>query len=246
MINPAPAAIIAISALLLLILTVWKRKSPGPARPIAALTRLTQLIGLSVEDGTRLHVSLGHGGLLTPRGGSALAGLSMLRHLAELTSVSDRPPVATTGDPALSLLAQDTLRAGYQAAGVEELFVPTTGRLTGMSPFGFAAGAMPVIRNENVSANIMIGHFGPESALITEAAERESIVTIGASDELTAQSILFAASQDALIGEELYAAGAYLGSSASHTASLTLQDVLRWLIILFLLAGSAAKFLGVI
>jgi len=246
MINLAPAAIIAISALLLLILTVWKRKSPRSVRPIAALTRLTQLIGLSVEDGTRLHVSLGHGGLLTPRGGSALAGLSMLRHLAELTSVSDRPPVATTGDPALSLLTQDTLRAGYQAAGVEELFVPTTGRLTGMSPFGFAAGAMPVIRNENVSANIMIGHFGPESALITEAAERESIVTIGASDELTAQSILFAASQDALIGEELYAAGAYLGSSASHMASLTLQDILRWLIILFLLAGSAAKFLGVI
>lgn len=246
MINPAPAALIGLSVLLLLLLTIWQRKFPRPVRPIAALTCLTQFIGLSVEDGTRLHVSLGHGGLLTPRGGSALAGLSMLRHLAEQTSVSDCPPVATTGDPALSLLAQDTLRAGYQAAGVEELFVPTSGRLSGMSPFGFAAGAMPVIRNENVSANIMIGHFGPESALITEAAERESVITIGASDELAAQAILFAASQDALIGEELYAAGAYLGSRASHTASLTLQDILRWLIILFLLVGSAAKFLGVI
>ena len=238
--------IIAIVAALLLILTLWKRKSPKTFRNIPALARLYRAMGLSVEDGTRLHVSLGYGGLLTPRGGSALAALAALRHIAEHTSSSDRPPVTSTGDPALALLTQDTLQAGYAAAGAQELYVPTTGRLTGMSPFGFAAGAMPIIRDENVSANIMLGHFGPEAALIAEAAERENVVTIGASDDLAAQSILFAAAQDPLIGEELYAVGAYLSADAAHNASLTVQDVLRWVIIAALLGSSAVKLLGVI
>ena len=58
--------------------------------------------------------------------------------------------------------------------------------------------------------------------------------------------MLFANTQDALIGEELFAAGAYLGASPSHIASLTVQDILRWLIIIILLGGAAAKFFGVI
>ncbi|MEW6402770.1 MAG: DUF6754 domain-containing protein [Chloroflexota bacterium] len=232
-------------AVALIVISLLGRKAQKTLREIPALTSLYRAIGLSVEDGSRLHVSLGFGGLLTPRGGSALAALSALRHIAERTSVSDRPPVATSGDPTTALLSQDTLQAGYTAAGAEELYVPATGRLTGMSQFGFAAGAMPVISNENVSANVMLGHFGPEAALLTDAAERNNIVTIGASDDIAAQSILFAASQDPLIGEELYAVSAYLSNDPVHTASLTTQDILRWVIILILLVAAALELLGV-
>ncbi len=238
--------IILVSAILLFGITLWKRKSPASLREIPALTSLYRTLGLSIEDGTRLHISLGTGSLLDARGGSALAGLAMLRHLAERTSVSDEPSIASAGDPTLGLLTQDTLQAGYQAAGVEELYVPTTGRVTGLSPFGYAAGAMNISQNENVSANIIIGHFGPEAALLAEASDRDNVVVIGASDELTGQAVLFANTQDALIGEELFSAGAYLGAGASHVASLTVQDILRWLVILALLGGAVAKLLGVI
>lgn len=237
--------VIAVSAFLLGLITLWNRRSPTRLREIPALIRLYRVIGLSVEDGTRLHISLGHGGLLDARAGSALAGLAMLRNIAEKTSVSDRPPVASSGDPALGLLTQDTLQAGYHAAGADELYTPTTGRVTGFGPFGFAAGAMHITQNENVSANIMIGHFGPEAALLTEASDRENVVVIGASDDLAGQSVLFASSQDALIGEELFAAGAYIGGAASHAASLTVQDILRWIIIIGLLAGAFLRFAGV-
>jgi hypothetical protein len=237
--------IIGVVALLLFVFSLLHR-SQKILRNIPALTGLQQVIGLSVEDGSRLHVSLGYGGLLTPRGGSALAALAALRHIAERTSVSDRPPMASSGDPTLTLLSQDTLQAGYSAAGAEELYVPTTGRLTGMSQFSFAAGAMPIIRDENVSANVMLGHFGPEAGLLTDAAERTNVFTIGASDDLAAQSILFASSQDPLIGEELYATSAYLSSDRVHSASLTVQDVLRWAIILIMLVGAGLKALGVI
>ncbi len=238
--------ILAVSAILLLAITLWKRKSPARLREIPALAQLYRVLGLSVEDGTRLHISLGSGSLLDARGGSALAGLAMLRHIAERTSVSDKPSVASAGTSVLGLLAQETLQSGYKAAGVEELYAPSTGRVTGLSPFGYAAGAMNISQDENVSANILIGNFGPEVALITDVSERGSVTTIGASDNLAGQAVLFANTQDALIGEELFSTGAYLGTNTSHLASLTVQDILRWSIILILLGGAAFEILRTI
>jgi len=246
MIELISLALIVLSAILLLAITLRMRKRPVNLREIPALARLQHTLGLSIEDGTRLHIALGHGGLLDARGGSALAGLATLRHIAERTSVSDKPSVASAGDPAIGLLAQDTLQAGYQAAGVGELYVPTSGRVTGLSPFSYAAGAINILQNENVSANIMIGHFGSEAALLAEASDRENVIVIGASDNLAGQAALFASAQDSLIGEELFATGAYLGAGISHAASLTAQDILRWATILILLGGAAAKFVGVI
>ena len=132
-----------------------------------------------------------------------------MRRLTERTSVSDRPPIVTSGDASLAILSQDTLQSGYHAAGAEDQYRFSTGRLTGLTPFSYAAGTVPVMHDENVSTNVFIGDFGAESALMVEAAERENSTIIAASDNLSAQSIFYATSQDPLIGEELFAAGAY-------------------------------------
>ncbi|MBL1172242.1 MAG: hypothetical protein HND45_07485, partial [Chloroflexi bacterium] len=76
------------AAVLLLALTLIKRKSPPVFREIAAFTRLRRAAGMSVEDGTRLHVSLGRGGLISPRGAASLSSLALLRQLGEQTSIS--------------------------------------------------------------------------------------------------------------------------------------------------------------
>jgi hypothetical protein len=230
-----------LAAVLLLGLTLWRRRTPGVMRLIDAYERLNRSIGLAVESGTRLHISLGRGNLFTTRAGSALAGLAMLRRLTELTSVSDRPPVVTSGESTLAILSQDTLQAGYRAAGAEDQYRLTTGRLTGLTPFSYAAGTVSTIHDENVSANIFIGDFGAESALLAEASDRENTNLIAASDNLAAQSVFYASAQEPLIGEELFAAGAYVGAGASHEASLNVQDILRWLIILAVLIGSVLK-----
>jgi hypothetical protein len=230
--------IVVIAALLLVAFTFLRRRTPAVLRHIAAFERLNHAIGLAVENGTRLHISLGRGNLFTARGASAFAGLAMLRRLAESTSVSDRPPIVTSGDASLSILSQDTLQAGYKAAGAEEQYRASTGRLTGLTPFSYAAGTIPVTRDENVSANVVLGDFGAEAALLAEAADRENTHLIAASDNLSAQSVFYVAAQDPLIGEELFAAGAYVGAGPSHEASLQVQDVLRWLIIVAILIGA--------
>ncbi len=237
--------IFLVAALLLLAFTFLRRKSPGVFRKIEAYERLNRAVGLAVEGGTRLHVSIGRGNLFTSRGGSALAGLAMLRRLSEQTSLSDHPPVVTSGDASLAILSQDTLQSGYRAAGAEELYRFTTGRLTGLTPFAYAAGTIPVIHDEDISANVVIGDLGSEAALLADASNVKNADLIAASDNLSAQSVLYAASDEPLIGEELFAAGAYLGAGASQDASLQTQDLLRWLIIFAIIGGAVLKFLGI-
>lgn len=237
--------IVFFSAALMLGLSLLRRKTPSVFRDIPAFTRLRQAVGLVVEDGSRLHVSLGHGALTTPQSASALAGLALLRRLADLTSAGDQPPIVTSGDATLAILSQDTLQAAAKFSE-QAAFDPTTGRLTGLTPFSYAAGAIPVIRDENVSANLLMGNFGVEVALLTDAVERENTFVLAGSDNLTAQAVIYASAQEPLIGEEIYAAGAYVESGPLDTASLTVQDILRWLIIAAILVGALLTLAGVL
>jgi len=238
--------LVGLSTLFLVLLARIRRAPSARLRLIPGLTRLYRAFGLSVEDGTRLLVALGGNSLLTRNGGSALAGLGMLREVSQKASVSDRPPVAVAGESALALLAQDTLQAGYRAIGASEYYQPVTGRLAGMTPFSSAAATMPMLDDEHVSAAALIGHFGVESALLSDAAERSNVLLLGATGDPAAQSVLFATASEALIGEELFAAPAYFASSSVPAASLAVQDILRWLIIVGLLLGAALKVLGII
>ena len=58
--------VVFFSAALMLGLVFLRRKIPPVFRDIPAFTRLRQAVGLVVEDGSRLHISLGRGALTTP------------------------------------------------------------------------------------------------------------------------------------------------------------------------------------
>lgn len=230
-----------------LILTTGPLRARGRRvlRNIPGMVRLRRAIGLAVEEGKRLHVSLGQGSPVSPSSAASLAGLSTLERIANLSIISDRPPVATSGEGSLSLLSQDTLRVAYRTGNAPELFDPDRGRLGGVTPLSYVAGTMPVVKDEQVNANILVGNFGPEVVLVTEASDQAHAFTLAASDSLPAQAALYAAAQEPLIGEELYAAPAYLQAGTAHQASLTVQDWLRWVLIGLLLVGSILKILGV-
>jgi hypothetical protein len=230
--------VVGLAAVLMAVSAVIHRRSPFSFRSIRAFFRVRRAASMVVEDGTRLHVSLGSASVLTPAGASALAGLALLRRLGEITSLSDRPPLATTGSGELNLLAQDTLRTAHEAVAVDEIFDMDNARLTGFTPLSYAAGVMPSVRDEKISTNVLIGNFGPEVGLLVEASDRQNVPVIAASDSLPAQAVLYAASPEPLIGEELFAAGAYLQAGATHSASLVAQDILRWLIIVALIIAA--------
>jgi hypothetical protein len=211
-------------------------------REISAFARLQRAIGLAVEAGSRLHISLGRGQLISTQSAIGYVGLSILDRIARSTSISDRPPVATSGEGTLGILSQDTQRGAAKTLGVE--FDPMRGRITGLSPYSYSAGTLSLIEEEDVGANMLIGSFGSEVGLITEAAERSESMTLGGTDNLSGQAVLFASAQEPLIGEETYAGGAYLGVGPMHIASLYAQDILRWVLIGLIVIGAILKLLG--
>jgi hypothetical protein len=213
---------------------------------IPAFGRLRRAISLAVEDGSRVHITLGSANVTGANAASALVGLTILERVAQSSSTSDRPPIASSGDATLTILSQDTLKSVYQTANVPDEYQPTQSRLTGMTPFSYAAGAMPIFHDEQVSANVIYGNFGPEAALLADAADQNNTFLMAGSDSLPAQAVLFAAAQEPLIGEEVYAAGAYLQAGGMHPASLHAQDVLRWAIILIMAAGCVLKLVGIL
>ena len=223
---------------------ILRRREAPRLREIPAFKRLHRAIGLAVEDGSRLHISLGRGQMLSRQSAIGYVGLSILDRIGRSTSISDRPPVATSGEGSLGILSQDSQRAAAKYLGVES--DPMWGRVTGLTPLSYAAGTLSFIEEEEIGANLLIGSFGNEVALITDAAERKEGMTLGGTDNLTGQAVMFAAAQEPLIGEETYAGGAYLGAGRMHTASLYAQDILRWVLIGLILIGALLKLFGVL
>jgi hypothetical protein len=227
--------------LLLVFIALGIKQQYRPSREIPAFLRLRRAVGSAVESGTRLHVSLGRADLTGPDSASGLAGLTALERATRAAAISDRPPLATSGEGSLAMLSQETLDAMRSSVSAEQISDPNAGRLTGVTPFSYAAGVMPVIHDEHISTNILLGHFGPEVALITEAAERVGSLTIAGTDQVSAQAVIYATAQEPLVGEEVYASGAYLGALPAHVASLRVQDIFRWVLIIVILLGALAR-----
>ncbi len=217
-----------------------------PRRRNLGFDKIQDAIGLAVESGGRLHISIGWGGLLGIPGVGSLIGLSIGRRVAKIASMSDKPPIITSGEGATAVLARDTMQAAYRDLNQQDKFDSTLGRMSGATPFSYAAGTLPVIYDEKVSSTIVGGHLGSEVGLITDATQRTGGVSLTGSDNLPAQAVMFGTTHEALIGEDFYAVDAYLDGEPVHIASLQAQDILRWTITGVILIGALLKFLGLI
>lgn len=245
MINYNVLLFLSLFIVCIVLISLFKFKSTERnLRDIPAFYRLKGAIELAVEDGTRIHVAIGRSSITSPQGAAAMIGLSMLKHIGRIAAESDEPPIATMGDGTIMVLAQDTIRSNYKALGLFSDYSNDLGRIVGLTPFSYAAGTMSLIFDEDVSSNLLVGSFGPEAGLITSAGERSQTLTIAGTDNIPGQAVLFATAHEPLIGEELYAGGAYLSADPVHIASLHAQDIIRWIIVILMIAGAISGFIG--
>lgn len=238
--------VIAFCASIIIFSIIARRRPQQNLREIRAFNKVGGAIGKAVEAGKRLHISIGWGKVSGIQGGSGLIGLSVVERLSRTASISDRPPIATSGNGTLTIMSQDTIRSNLYEIGADSQYDPDSSRLTGLTPFSFAAGTIPVIYDDQVSTSILAGHFGSEVALITDASERNDALSLAGSDSIAAQAVLYASAEEPLIGEEIFAAGAYLKAGSVHIASLYTQDVFRWLLFGIILIGALLKLFGLI
>jgi hypothetical protein len=229
---------------LLVFFTALEKKLPFTLKELPPFQRLRRAVGLAVEEGKRIHVALGRGSLLSENFASALIGLAALKRLTSVALIGDHPPLASSGEGSLMILAQDCLKGAYRRLGISPQDLPQKALLVGTTPLSYAVGSQMEIRDGRVAVDLLIGHLGSEAALICDASHQGGNLSIAGSDNLTAQAIFAAAATQPLLGEDVFAVAAYMGGESVQRASLRTQDVARWAIILFLILASLAKLVG--
>ena len=183
----------------------------------------------SVETGRGVHFSVGRGSLVGTANPTSIAALSALDYLSGEACASDVPPQTTAGDGTLLVAAQDSLRGAYKNAGRSTDYSPLNAQYLAAEnqAMTFAAGVSDVVNRGELGSSLLIGRIGVEVAIMTEAAERGNMEQVIGSDDPTALALAITATDKVLMGEEMFAAGAYLHGEPAQIASLQLQDILR-------------------
>jgi hypothetical protein len=232
-------------AVLLIVRTGTELRWPTTLRALPAFEELRSAIERAVEAGQRVHLSLGTGTLIGGESGPALAGLTALSQTAEVTLESDLPLVASSGDGAVAAASQDALRGTLGRLGAADRFRWTRARMLGPTPYSYVATLPGMLDSERVSVHILLGHFGNEGGLAADMGARQRAFVLAGTDAVPTQALFFATADQPLIGEEAFAAGAYLGAGGMHRASLRVQDLLRLVLIIAIVVGTLLRTLGV-
>lgn len=215
----------------------------GRLRPLPGLEELPRLVGRSAETGRPLHVSVGVAGV----GGSATAetwaGLTILRELADAAANCDTPLLVTVSDPTVLPIAQDLLSRAYVRSGNPEGYDPTQVQLIAPEPMAYAAGVSGILDRESLTANVMIGSFGDEYLLIGETGARRGVRQIVGTADPRTLPLVYASADETLIGEEMFAGGAYTRRMPIQIASLLAEDWARWAVTAGILIVAAVKLL---
>ena len=259
-----------LSVLLLFLIVFWfshwavKRGAKISLRPIASYAVLKRLLANAAETGQPIHLSLGTAGVGDAATADTMAGLTVLRYLADRAAVSASPPIVSMSNPTALVVAQDVLRRAYRNHGYAEEYAPTRARLIAPDPalginsaaapgesnagqgqgFAYAAGVMQMLTRTKLTANVMVGSFGDEFLLMAETGAQKDLNQIGGTSSTRVLPFVYTSMSSPLIGEEIYAAGAYLGDQPGHVSSLAAQDALRWLLILGLVVMIALRSAG--
>lgn len=218
------------------------RQRPIPLRRLAAAEGVPLLVGSAIEADRPVQISLGSASIGGASTALALAGAEAAYQVAAQAAVGSRPVLLTVSGAAALALGYGVLRRAYQQRGHMDRFTRTAARWLPSTDrtLGFAAAATTLV-GEPAGGYVLAGSFGAEITLFMEAARRQRAHIIAGSDQIEAQAIAYVLADQALLGEEVFALGAYLSPtpSAAQVGSLVALDTLRWLLIIGLLAAAA-------
>jgi hypothetical protein len=106
-------------------------------------------------------------------------------------------------------------------------FSARAARLPALNSTQYAAATMDLLNHEPVLTNIMSGSFGSEAGLIDQAANNNDLPQLFGGADPRALAIMSTSTDQVLMGEEMYAAKAYLRAQLPHLAGLRAADVVR-------------------
>ena len=190
-------------------------------RPIAGLEAVTDAVGRAVEMGKSVFFVAG---VLDINEMQTVAGVTVLSRVAKIAAEYDAEIKIPTARSLVMATCRETVQASYLHAGRPESYNPDDIYYLTDEQFGFAAGATGQMMREKPAACFYMGAFYAESLILAETGNSIGAIQV-AGTAMPSQLLFFIAACDyTLIGEEFFAASAYLSGEPQQLGSLKGQD----------------------
>lgn len=224
-----------------------QRKRTQTLRAVPAFRAFSHEVGRVAEAGANIHVALGSGAFLSEQGVVGVAALQGLSNMMDLAAAYDTPPYVSVGDPILYLIADNQIRDAYARLGNAQDYQPGFVQYIPADPALYGAMAATLTLDASIGTQLILGNLGEEAALLTDAASRKHVKVLGGTvtPEGIAAMLPAVASDQLIMGEQLFAGGAENIGRSAFWASLRAEDVLRWLVVGGIILTVGASLLGI-
>ena len=234
-------AAVLFTALILGSIQMARSGKPLFIRRIAGLNAVDEAIGRATELGRKvIYVP----GIQSVSDIQTVASLAILGHVARASARYGTDLDCPNRDPLTFVSARETVRAAFLTEGRPDLFREEMVNYVTYDQFAYTAAVSGRMVREKPAANFLIGHFFAESLILAETGQSTGAIQIAGTADPSQLPFFVATCDYTLIGEELYAAGAYLSREPVLLGSIRGQDIAKALLLLFGIVGIVAATLG--
>jgi hypothetical protein len=211
-------------------------------RPIAGLEELDNAVGRATEMGRPVMFVPGWGSLGDV---DTIASMMILSQIAKKTAEYDIRLICPNVDYYVVPLFSEIIQASYSSVGRPDAFNQNDIFFVSDAQFAFSAAVNGITIRERVATVFYMGYFFAEALLMTETGNQAGAIQIAATDAITQVPFFITTCDYTLIGEEFYAASAYLSRDIDLVAMLKSQDYFKFAIILGILIGTILSCLNI-
>jgi hypothetical protein len=173
-----------------------------------------------------------------------VAGLVILESVARLTARYETQIRVPVSYPIPFTIAQEMVKSGYLNAGRPEAYDPDSVQFVSPEQFAFVAKITGIMLRDRPAAHIFMGAFYAESLMLAETGFSTGAIQVAGTANVAQLPFFVVACDYTLIGEELFAASAYLSGEPRLVGGLKGADMLKVLVILVVLLGCVLETAG--
>lgn len=212
-------------------------------RRIGGLNAIDEAIGRSTEMGKPvLYLT----GLSDMSSISTIASISILSYVATKTAEYETSLLVPCCRSLVMNTAREVVKESYLEAGKPDAYNAENIKYITDDQFGFVSGVDGIMLREKPAANFYLGHFMAESLIYAETGNSIGAIQIAGTSEFSQIPFFVAACDYCLIGEELFAASAYLSRKPKDVGTLRGQDIAKLAIMVIVIIGVVLETVSVI
>ncbi len=215
---------------------------PLYVRKIAGIDAIEEAIGRATEMGKAvLYVP----GIDDVNNIQTIYSMVILGNVAKIVANYETPLIVPVCKAFVVPLAEETVKQGYLDAGHPDAYDPDNIRYLSDEQFAFTAGVDGIMLRERPAANLFLGSFFAESLILAETGFSTGAIQIAGTANIHQLPFFVVACDYTLIGEEFFAATAYLSDEPKLVGTLKGSDWMKLLIMIALIVGVLLETFGV-